>query len=90
MSFYIRVYTAPSAFVSHSFARQVLLALLATRDIASAKTTLSYFCLALPTSYARRSHNPKVVKHRTTTATKMKELGTPNGVPSSFGCGDGI
>ena len=23
-------------------------------------------------------------------ATKKKKLGTPNGVPSSFGCGDGI
>ena len=41
----------PSAFVSHSFARQASLALLATRDIASVKTTLSCFRLALQLCY---------------------------------------
>ena len=32
----------------------------------------------------------KLVEYRLTTAAKKKELDTPNGVPSSFGCGDGI
>ena len=32
----------------------------------------------------------RVMTHRAAPATKRKELGTPNGVPSSFGCGDGM
>ena len=44
----------PSAFVSHSFVRQASLALLAMREIASSKTILNRFPLALQLSYTRK------------------------------------
>ena len=40
--------TRPSAYVSHNVARQALLVLLATQDIASPKTTKCCFRFALP------------------------------------------
>ena len=43
-----------------------------------------------PQRFALGLITSKVVEHKVTTATKKKELGTPNGVPSSFGCGGGI
>ena len=48
MGFFI----APSAFVSHSIARQALLALLATRDIASEKTVINRFVPRSPIPFS--------------------------------------
>ena len=82
MGFFI----APSAFVSHSIARQALLALLATRDIASAKTVINLFVPRSPIPFSEGHGGAKIPFPQ----TKKKELKSPNGNLSSFGCGDGI
>ena len=53
----------PSAFVLHSFARQALLAILATPDIASSKTVINYFRLALPVRGANLIKKKTIYMH---------------------------